>query len=275
MSADDQTAEEWFNYEDFAAGIDTNRLRQSARLDGAMLEITSGHGWIGLKIGADDVRWEWVVGSGGSGGSDGSGGALSGRAAKDVVEVAPNTFFIDVYLDSWSERDAVTAIVNPVTGRTLTVHTHVRKVAVPGEPLVEQSFEAGTLAGVEVTGTAPEETRELVGKRGITVYSHNHAYEHVYLSTERYSWQCLQGVQHGAGDTDLASYWKFGDGQYIFTFREFRIPVASVMFLNVIQAHSTGKFLGVQGDGSLGNGRAGGTFRILSETRYPKGYEPI
>lgn len=269
MSSDDQHSEdEWFNYEDFATGIDTNRLRQSARLDGAELQIDSGHGRLELRVGADDVQWSWT-------GKPGQDGTLSGRAAKDVVEVAPNTFFIDLYLDSWSDRDAVTAIVSRRTGRTLTVHTHVREVEVPGEPLVEQSFEAGTLAGVTVSGAAAEETHELVGKRGLTVYSHNHAYEHVYLSTERYSWQCLQGVQRGAGDTDLASYWKFDDGQYIFTFREFRIPVASVMFLNVIQAHSTGKFLGIEGDGSLGNGKAGGTFRILSETHYPKGYEPI
>jgi hypothetical protein len=265
MNALDQNPEDWHTYEDFAAGIDANRLGQSSQLDGSELEIHDGHGLMTLLVGADDVAWHWRR----------AGDELSGSAAKDIVEVAPDTYFIDLWLSDHSDRDAITAIVSRNTGRTLTIHTHVRELGVAGEPLVTQSFEPGTLEGANVSGVAPEVTRELLGKRGFSVYSHNHAYEHVYLNSDRYSWQCLDGVQRGQGDTDLASYWKFAANQYIFTFREFRIPVASVMFLNVAEGSSTGKFLGLHEDGSLHNGRAGADFRILSETEYPQGYEPI
>jgi hypothetical protein len=263
-----QTPDDWQTYEDFAAGIDTNRLPQSTRLDGASLEITSGHGSITLAIGADQVEWRWSS-------RTEAPDELHGRAGKDVVEVAPDTYFIDLWLDDHSERSALTAIVGLGSGRTLTVHTHVRELEVLGEPLVTQTFEAGTLAGVPLSGAAPEVTRELLGKRAFSVYSPNHAYEHVYLNSDRYSWQCLNGVQRGHGDTDLASYWRFDSDQYVFAFREFRIPVASVMFLNAAAGSSTGKFLGLHDDGSLHNGRAGARFEILSETRYPPGYEPI
>jgi hypothetical protein len=265
MNALDQNPEDWHTYEDFAAGIDTNRLQQSARLDGSELEIDDGHGLLTLNVGADDVQWRWIRPS----------EELGGRAAKDIVEVAPDTYFIDLWLSDHSQRDAITAIVSRASGRTLTVHTHVHEVGVPGEPLVTQTFEPGTLVGAVPSGSAPQATRELLGMRAFSVYSTNHAYEHVYLNSERYSWQCLNGVQRGQGDTDLASYWKFAPGQYVFTFREFRIPVASVMFLNLSEASSTGKFLGLHDDGSLHNGRAGADFRILSETAYPEGYEPI
>ncbi len=48
------------------------------------------------------------------------------------------------------------------------------------------------------------------------------------MSSERYMWQCLQGVQRGHGDVDLSTVWKFDDGLYLFCFREFKIAVASV-----------------------------------------------
>jgi hypothetical protein len=62
--------------------------------------------------------------------------------------------------------------------------------------------------------------------RNVFRYSPLHLYEHVYLSSERYAWQCLRGEQRGHGDVDLSTLWKFADGLYLFCFREFVIPVA-------------------------------------------------
>ncbi len=102
----------------------------------------------------------------------------------------------------------------------------------PGEPRVAQIYTAGVLDGVAVSGLEPAPTRDLVGMTAHYDYSPNHVYEHIYLSTERYAWQNLVGVQRGHGDVDLTTTYKFDDKQYVFGFREFIIPVASIFFYN-------------------------------------------
>ena len=115
----------------------------------------------------------------------------------------------------------------------------------------------------------------LIGLRTLNVYSPNHTYEHVYLSSERYCWQCLNGVQRGHGDVDMATTYKFAEDQYVFTFREFKIPVASVFFLNFRDLRSTGKFLGVTADGRVSNEPAGAFITKASMTFYPPAASPV
>jgi hypothetical protein len=82
-------------------------------------------------------------------------------------------------------------------------------------------------------------------------------------------------VQRGHGDVDMASYYKFDDDLYIFTFREFIIPVASVFFLNFADRRSTGKFLGVTSEGAIENRPAGALIEKVSMTYYRKDAEPL
>ena len=84
----------------------------------------------------------------------------------------------------------------------------------------------------------------------------------------------LEGEQRGHGDVDLASVYKIAEGRYVFTFREFKIPVASVFFLNFEDRMSTGKFLGITGDGAIANNPAGATLQRMSQTFYPD-VEPV
>ena len=88
-------------------------------------------------------------------------------------------------------------------------------------------------------------------------------------------WQNLVGVQRGHGDVDLATTWKFDDNQYVFGFREFIIPVASIFFYNFDDMRSTGKFLGVTSQGVVENKPAGAFIRKQSRTTYETGREPI
>jgi hypothetical protein len=106
-------------------------------------------------------------------------------------------------------------------------------------------------------------------------YSPNHVYEHTYLSSVRYAWQNLVGVQRGHGDVDMASTWKFAENMYVFAFREFKIPVASTFFYNFEVMRSTGKFLGLDADGRVLNSPAGALIDIVSVTRYKPGQEPV
>jgi len=255
---------DWKNYEDFSAGIDANRIPASEELVGRTFDIRLASGAaMTLEFSAKhevvradghERRTEWV----------------------EAIKVAENVFFIDMTFQS-RPRDAQTFIVNTQTLRVLSILSHVREQKVEGEPLVAQTFEAGFLTGrnSEVHGPEPAPTRDLIGLRAFYRYSPNHLYEHIYLNSERYAWQCLVGEQRGHGDVDLASTYKFDEDLYIFTFREFIIPVASIFFYNMVELRSTGKFLGVKGDGAIANSPAGAFIRKASMTFYDPEWKPV
>lgn len=150
------------------------------------------------------------------------------------------------------------------------VHSSIAPEATPGVPQVGQIFSAGVVEGVAVTGAKPGPSRELIGQRNIYRYSPNHLYEHVYLSSERYAWQCLQGEQRGHGDVDMSTVWKFEHGLYLFSFREFAIPVASVWLHDLgYELRTTGVFLGINSRGAAQHSRAGGHIYPLGSVAYP------
>lgn len=82
-------------------------------------------------------------------------------------------------------------------------------------------------------------------------------------------------MQRGHGDVDLATTWKFDEGQYVFGFREFIIPVASLFFYNWETMRSTGKFLGVTSTGAVENKPAGAFIEKKSTTTYDKEAMPV
>lgn len=254
---------DWKNYDDFAAGIGTNRLPSTGELAGRQLDLILAEERLCLKLGGDG-RAQWRE------------GVTQGEAEYDAVLVAPSTYFIDVTFVS-KPRDAMTLVVNTTTHRVLAVLQLVSERRIEGEPQVAQHFMAGVLDAPQgtVSGQVPGPTRDLIGLRAFYRYSPHHLYEHVYLSSRRYCWQCLVGEQRGHGDVDLATTWKFDEDQYVFCFREFLIPVASVFFYNFRDLRSTGKFLGLNGEGRIENRKAGAFIQRATMTYYEPGTEPI
>jgi hypothetical protein len=260
---------DWKNYDDFAVGIATNRLLPSDALVGQTLHLQ----WPGRSLTLrpatrHELSWSEQ-------GPDGA--ADAGPDWYEAIEVAPDTFFIDLTVAA-RPTESLTLVLNRRTRRVLSVRSRVRSADEAGaEPRVAQDFEAGTLGDdpAAALGEVPSPTRELIGLRTFQTYSPNHTYEHTYLSSQRYTWQCLVGVQRGHGDVDMASYWRFEDGLVLFTFREFLIPVASVFLFNFRDMRSTGKFLGLTGDGALSNSPAGAYITKASMTFYPTGAEPV
>jgi hypothetical protein len=260
-----QRPADWKNYEDFAAGVATNRLPASEALAGRSfsLELKNGRKLEFTCRDKHSVTWA----------EDASGL----KEWYEAILVAPDVYFIDTTFSA-RPQEALTLIVNLGTRRALSIRSVVREEGkYPGEPRVAQEFIPGVLAGGAVSATSPEPgpTRDLIGLRAFYVYSPQHTYEHLYLSSERYAWQCLVGVQKGHADVDLATTYKFDGHQYVFTFREFIIPVASVFFYNFDDMRSTGKFLGVTGKGTVENNPAGAFIEKASMTFYRKGAEPV
>ncbi|MCJ0766009.1 MoaF C-terminal domain-containing protein [Variovorax terrae] len=253
----------WKNYEDFAAGIDTNRLPPSAALVGQPLLFALPGSELALDIeGPNRVGWSWR--------------GERGHDWCEVIEVAPQTWFVDMTFEQRS-LEALTLVFNSATRRALAVPARVRSAEEAGaEPRVAQEFLVGTLGrdASAASGLVPHPSRDLIGLRTLQTYSPHHVYEHTYLSSTRYAWQCLKGEQRGHGDVDLSTVFQFAENQYLFTFREFIIPVASTFFFNFDTLRSTGKFLGVTGAGCVANNPAGAFIHELSRSVYPDGIQP-
>ena len=255
---------DWKQFDDFAAGIATNRLPATDALKGKTLKILldTGRG-VTLNFTAGNSV-SWVE------------GGTSGTDWCEVIAVASDTFFIDVTFASRPAEDEI-FIINTTTRRVLSIAERVRSAdEAKGEPRVAQHYVAGILDdGVAPTGMVPAPSRDLVGLTAHYDYSPNHLYEHVYLSSQRYAWQNLIGVQRGHGDVDLATTFKFADNQYVFGFREFIIPVASLFFYNWADMRSTGKFLGVTGAGVIENQPAGAFIIKKSRVDYDAANAPV
>ncbi|QDZ14638.1 MoaF C-terminal domain-containing protein [Humibacter ginsenosidimutans] len=259
-AAADPAQDEWRTYDDFAAGIDTYRLPNTS-LAGTTVTVTLDDGTsIRLAFDAEKATWS----------ATGSLTAAEGTTDPyDAVAVRDDVVFVHLPLTS-RDNEAVTLVYSTTTHRATVVHSHIGSEQVDGVPRVSQTFWAGVTDGGAATGEVPGPSRDLIGKRNVYRYSPHHLYEHVYLSSQRYAWQCLEGVQRGHGDTDLSTVWKFADGLYLFCFREFRIAVASVWLHDLgYQLMTTGVFLGLDGDGSPEHSRAGGHIYPLGSVSYP------
>lgn len=257
--------DDWRTYDEFAAGIDTFRL-PAISLEGTNIKVTlDDETTLDLAFGADTVTW----------GASGSITADEGTVDPyDAVQAREDVVFVNLPFES-RERESLTLFYSTRTHRVIATLSEIAEEAEEGIPQVSQTFWAGVTDGGEATGEVPAESRDLIGMRNLYRYSPNHLYEHWYVSTERYAWQNLQGVQRGHGDMDLSTVWKFEDGIYLFCFREFRIAVASVWMHDMgDNLKTTGIFLGLTGEGKSEHSRAGGDIYPLGHLRYPN-IQPI
>ncbi|UUV32740.1 molybdenum cofactor biosynthesis F family protein [Amycolatopsis roodepoortensis] len=244
--------EQWRTYDEFAAGIATYRL-PNADLSGRELTVTLDDGKT-LALRFEDAETVTCNGI---------------KDPYDAVAVREDVFFVNLPHTS-VEGKALTVVFSTTTHRALAVRSVIGAEDVEGVPRVSQTFWSGTTDAGTPAGEVPGPSRDLIGKRNIYRYSPEHLYEHVYVSSQRYAWQCLEGVQRGHGDMDLSTVWKFQDGLYLFCFREFRIAVASVWLHDLGYAlKTTGVFLGLTGDGRSEHSRAGGHIYPLGAVAYP------
>ena len=194
----------------------------------------------------------------------------------EVVEVAPQTYFVDMTF-THQPRQSQTFIINVQTRRVLAIRTIMREGDVGKEPRAVHEFWPGVLGSPAIppTGYKPGPTRDLIGLRALYDYGPEQIMEHIYLNSERYVWQGIIGPLRGQGDVDMSTVYKFDENQYIFTFREFGLPVSTVFFYNWDQMRLTGKFFAIGDDGVLANTPAGALIMKLSMAFYPPELQPV
>lgn len=253
-----------YTYEDYASKLAVNRLPQTGALVNQKMSITLDSGiCFELKF-ADRNKVIWQ--SGDEGGTDWC----------EVVEVTTQTYFIDMTF-THLPRQSQTFIVNVLTRQVLGIRTMMREGDVGKEPRAVHEFSPGVLGdpAIPPAGRKPAPTRDLIGLRGLYDYGPEQVVEHIYLNSERYAWHGIIGPLRGEGDIDMSTVYKFDDNQYIFTFREFGLPVSTVFFYNWDQMRSTGKFFAIGEDGAIANTPAGAFIKKLSMAFYPLDMQPV
>jgi hypothetical protein len=251
-------------YEDYSSKLAVNRLPKTDALVNQTMKITLDSGTsFELEFAIrNKVIWQ----------SDNEGGT----DWCEVVEVAPQTYFIDMTF-THQPRQSQTFIVNIQTRQVLAIRTIMREGDVGKEPRAIHEFWPGVLGDLAIPpiGRKPEPTRDLIGLRGLYDYGPDQIMEHIYLNSERYVWQGIIGPLRGESDVDMSTIYKFDDNQYIFAFREFGLPVSTVFFYNWDQMRLTGKFFAIGDDGAIANTPAGAFIKKLSIAFYPLDMQPI
>ncbi|MCF8146429.1 MAG: molybdenum cofactor biosynthesis F family protein [Deltaproteobacteria bacterium] len=253
-----------YKYEDYAADMAYHRIQSTSDLVNQKMKITLDSGTVfDLEfIEPNKVNWR--------------SGSTNGTDWYEAIEVAPRTYFIDMTFAN-EPRQCRTFFVNTESRQALSVHTVMREGDIGKEPRAIQDFTPGVLGdpAIPPTGLKPAPTRDLIGLRALYIYNPNQCFEHIYLNEKRYAWHCIVGPLKGESDVELHITYKFDVNQYIFSWREFGLPVSTVFFHNWDQMRETGKFFAIGEDGKIANTPAGALIRKLSVTFYPEDMQPL
>ena len=261
----------WLPLDGLAPGFDANKAPHSTGLSGRTITVLNPNGSVIEHAFTDDrVQWNYDAADGDPHGDD------SGDDAYEAFAVDTGLYLVQFHTQVRPD-DAVSLVIDLRSGRVLTVVTAIGEPDVRGTR-VKQHFEAGLIAGIEPSGTAPAPTRALVGRRVMWTYSPQHAYEHIYLSPQWYTWQCLAGPEKGLADTDENSAYEIRPGIYVFAWREKIIPCASVTIADhrdVRNVRSHGALFGLDESGTVPTHFTFGAFgRLISTTVHPEAYDP-
>lgn len=247
-----------------ASGLSFNRLASTGRLAGTTLTLEADGKTATIAFDAGNgCRFENLFGM---------QIEASGTATTDVVEAAPGVFFIDLLLPGRAQETA-NIVADTNTGHALVVTSQLNP-PVARETRLTQSFTAATIGGIAVRGAAPAPTRDLVDHRALYHYSPDTTYEHIYINTKWYAYQCIKGVRRGDCGCDHVSYYKLADDLYVVTWREILIDIAAVFVYDMKAKRTTGKAWGVIGD-ELRNVPAGAFIEALSGANYPGDVELV
>jgi hypothetical protein len=252
----------WKSLDDIAAGIDANRLPRTDKLTGTGLVV--------IEQGRAPLRLEFRTGNRVSWRRD---DVAEGTDWYEAVESRADVHYLTI-TDATRPMRACVLIVNRTTGRTLTVTSIIADRPIPGRPRVSQHIRPGVIDGVVFTGDPPAPTRALIGLRMFHQYSPDHLYEHTYLSSQRYAWQCLVGPQRGHAHVDLASTWRLADDLYVFTTREFLNPIGTTWLYDLQANRSTGTLIGLRANGTVMVVPGGAFITPLDRITYPE-HQPV
>lgn len=249
----------WLPLDGLAPGFDANKAELSNALDGQSVVLVREGAAAAYRFEAGTVFGPETRAAG---------------AGYEAIEVDAGLFYVQFAAapSADSVPAATSLLLDLARGHALGVHSHIDGAA-PGRTAVGQDFTVWRIEGTPAVGAAPAPSSSLLGRRVMWTYSAVHAYEHIYLSPELYTWQCLAGPEKGLADTDQCTYYQLRPGIFVFAWREKVIPCASVTVADhrdpgAMRAHGV-----LFGTGDDGSGTTHFTFgaygRLLSQTVQP------
>lgn len=261
----------WLPLDGLAPGFDANKAPHSLDLVDREVVVVNEHGSrIVHRFAEHEVSWDYQPAAGDP------IAAAAQTEAYEAAKVDDELYYVQFHHD-YRPNEAVTLILDFRSGHVLTVISEILAEPVKGRTRVQMHFVPGTIEGVEVTGDAPAPTTTLIGRRVQWVYSEVHAYEHIYLSPQWYTWQCLAGPERGLADTDENTVWQIRPGIYVFTWREKVIPCGSVTIADHRDAkaiRSHGVLFGLDETGEVPTHFTFGAWgRLISVTVHPDEYD--
>lgn len=258
-----ETTEE-VTFDAFAGELSINRLPDTEKLKNTEfhLHFESGVAYLVFDF-ADGVRWQGLP----------LGAELgNGQGAVRAVEAAPELYFVELVLPDDSQQGAI-IVLDQRNQDALLVHS-VRDASRHAAGLASnftQGFHPASLQAGQPSRAV--ETRDLIGKRVLNVYSEETAVEHIYINSQWYTYHINGGIRHGDCDCDEVSYYKLREDVYLVAFRETALDVAIVLVLDTEALRSTGVATGREGDNWF-RLPIGSHMHFLSHTDYPEGYAP-
>lgn len=261
----------WLPLDGLAPGFDANKAPHSLDLVGREFTVVDGRGTRIRHVFAETtVAWEYTPGE---------GDPTAPSAETDDYEaflVDDGLYFVQFH-HTHLPNEAVSLVLDLHSGRALAVISLIGEAG-PGSTAVKQIFAPGQIEELETTGREAAPTTTLIGRRVQWVYSTEHAYEHVYLSPQWYTWQCLAGPERGLADTDENSVYEIRPGIYVFAWREKVIPCGSVTIADHRDARnirSHGVLFGLDETGEIPTHFTFGAYgRLISTTVHPEQYDP-
>ncbi len=247
-----------------ASGLSVNRAASTTRLSGQTLtfRLESGEKAELQFDAAGQVSWK---------GLPGANLGERGACEIDVIEAAPDVLLITLMLPS-ATMETMNLVYDAGTGQGFFVSSALSDLDAPFErkTRVSQRFTCATSENGPDGGQPVAATRDLLGTRALYHYSEDTIYEHIYLNSKWYSYQCLKGMRRGDCGTDEASYFKVRDDVYIVTWREILIDLAAVFVYDMKSKQSTGMAWGAPGGlTELKHIPTGARFEKINDPGYP------
>ncbi|MFJ3956654.1 MoaF C-terminal domain-containing protein [Arthrobacter sp. NPDC090010] len=260
----------WLPLDGLAPGFDANKAPHDTALAGRVITVVDERGTrVSHQFSEHEVSWDY---------QPGPKDPLEPHRGTDSYEA----FLVDdgLYFVQFHHRDSPTQAISLVldlrNGHALsTISTILPEDGRPaGATRVRHDFAPGVIEGATVHGKRPAPTDSMIGRRVVWDYSPEHAYEHIYLSDQWYTWQCLAGPEKGLADTDENSVWEIRPGINLFAWREKVIPCASVTIAdhrNGAAIRSHGVLFGLDESGEVPTHFTFGALgRLVSMTVHPE-----
>ena len=262
---------------DLADGFtpDSHILPFSPLLQGRQLQLHFADGSRArLQVNAADCQLTALT--------DGEAAGFSGQGRYRASSLRPDIVLLD-FLPEGQHGHSLSLVLDlqeqvftAVAGQLPTAQDVARSAfsrVLSGEELtsVQCRFAHGSInQPVTANSALHHSTDELIGLRNQYRYSPTECYEHIYLNSHFYTWQCLQGVEQGLADVDRCHYFKLADQLYLFVWREKIVPTLGVVLIDLQRLKTDGKIFGFQGNDftALSNFPVGAIAQILNHTSH-------